>query len=561
MNRFIFALLLALLFSTISRAQTPAPFASKNLPKALVVVGPWGDMFRWREAMHAGGVWYEEAYRAMNVYHGGVRVYGLPQSPEELGTFSTVVLANMDAPTLGEKNLAMLKEFVHNGGGLVVLGGEWAFQRGGYAGTALAEMLPVEMPDEDRIPVDRAGLALAADAASSWPKNFVFDPAPRAFYIHTLTPKQDATVELRAGDRAAVVSGSFGKGRVVACGLTIHGTPQTGVTPFWDWADWPRLLGYAVDWSAAGRPASELAKASVKPLSAEEISQVQTRFEPLTAEFAERFAAAPSAPAAAVLFEQLFADKPTRLAISPAIVAGLLQFAEPAWEKQLLKWSDSLNPEAAHRNAAIELLGAARSPAAGARLLELLPDVDAAAAALDGLRRLDDPKHLPLLQSFYERSAASADFRMYGKPAAFAVANARQGVLAVRAAAALYALGDAQGTARLAGLYREIRLLRRIHANAAKRRVGDTDAQGQAIREGIIKKADDLRALEAYLLEVVGPIPSRARTGFIDYAKTATDDAEIRWLATGLLRSQRDDWSPLADAQDGIVRRIATLKR
>ncbi len=555
MIRTFFSLLIALV-----AAANVAVAAPPSLPKALVVVGPWGDLFRWREAMHAGGVPYEEAYRVMNVYHGGVRMYGLPQTAEQLGTFSTVVLANMDAPTLGEKNLAMLRDFVQNGGGLVVLGGEWAFQRGGYAGTPLAEMLPVEMPAEDRIPVNRDGEVLQLSETSSLPKDLAFTVSPRSFYAHTLTPKSGATVELRVGDRPAIASGTFGKGRVVACGLTIHGKPPTGTTAFWDWADWPRLLGHIVDTSAVGRPATELAKPSVKPLSADEISQVQTRFEPLTAEFAERFAAAPSAPAAAVLFEQLFGDQPTRINLTRPIVAGLLRFAEPSWEKQLLKWSDSLNPQATHRSAAVELLGASRGPAAGARLVELLQDVDVSDAALDGLRRLDDPKHLPLLQSFYERNVAAADFRMYGKPGAFAIPHTRQGIAAVRAAAALYALGDPQGTARLAGLYREIRLLRRIHANAAKRRVGENDAQGQAIREGIIKKADDLRALEAYLLDVVGPVPPRARAGFVDYARSATDDAEIRLVTTGLLASPADDWSPLADAQDGIVRRIANLK-
>src|SRR5262249_54102204 len=160
-----------------------------------------------------------------------------------------------------------------------------------------------------------------------------------------------------------------------------------------------------------------------------------------------------------------------------------------------------------HRNAAIELLGACHGPAAGARLLELLADPDAVAAAIDGLRHLDDPKHALILQSLFDRSVALADFRVYGTPRAFQIDATRQGVIAVRAAAALYALGEEQGTTRMAGLYREIRLLRRIHANAAKRRVGDTDTQGQNIREAIIKKTDDLRALEAYLLAVAGPIP------------------------------------------------------
>lgn len=347
----------------------------------------------------------------------------------------------------------------------------------------------------------------------------------------------------------------------MACALTIHGKPPAETLPFWDWNDWPRLLGRAVDWSAENRVGTAATPSTLKPLAAEEISQVKFRFQPLTAEFAERFAVSPTAETAAIVFEQLFADKPIRVALSPAIVAALARFAEPAWEAPLLKWSDSLNPEAAHRNAAIELLGASRGPGAGERLLKLLPDSDVTPAVLDGFRRLDDVKHLPTLQSFYDKTLPTADFRRTGTPGSNSPAAARQGVVAVHAAATLYALGDPQGTARIAKLYSEIQLLRRIFANAAKRRVADADAQGIAIRAAIITKADDLRRLEAFLLEVAGPIPPRGREAFNDYAKGTTDDAEIRWLTTGLLRSIADDWSPLATAQDGIVRRIALLKK
>ncbi|MCE9608412.1 MAG: glutamine amidotransferase [Planctomycetia bacterium] len=558
-NRFIYSLVAAVCCLLTGSAQ--AADAPAALPKALVVVGPWGDMFRWREAMHSGGVLYEDAYRAMNVYHGGVRMYGLPQTPEQLAGYSTVVLANIDAPSLGPKWLAMLRDFVDQGGGLVVLGGEWAYGRGGYADTPLAEMIPVDMPPEYPIPVDRAGTPLKAESASSWPSDYAFDQTPRSFYSQTLAPRKGATVELRVGERPAIVSGSFGKGRVVACALTTHGKPPTGTLAFWDWTDWPRLLGRAVDWSAANRTADAATSSTLKPLAAEEVSQVKFRFQPLTAEFAERFAIGPNAETAGIVFEQLFADKPIRVALSPAIVGALARFAEPAWEKQLLKWSDSLNPEAAHRNAAIELLGASRGPAASERLLKLLPDSDVTPAVLDGFRRLDDPKHLPILQSLYERTLPTADFRRSGTPGWNSPAALRQGVVAMHAAAALYSLGDPQGSARMAKLYAEVQLLRRIYANAAKRRVADTDATGIAIRAAIYTKADDLRQLEAFLLEVAGPIPPRGREAFLDYAKSAADDAEIRWLTAGLLRSTTDDLSPLTTAQDGIVRRIALLKK
>lgn len=559
MSRILITLVAAahLLLTTSTHAADAPP----SLPKALVVVGPWGDMFKWREAMHAGGMLYDDAYRAMNVYHGGVRMYGLPQTPEQLAGYSTVVLANIDAPVLGEKWLKMLRDFVDQGGGIVVLGGEWAYTRGGYTGTPLAEMLPVEMSNEYPIPVDRAGAPLKAESGSNLPSDLAFEKAPRSFYSHTLTPKNGAKVELRVGERAAIVSGSFGNGRVVACALTIHGKPPEGTLAFWEWQDWPRMLGNVVDRSAANRQAIAESSSPLKPLSAEEVNQVKFRFQPLTAEFVERFAAAPNAETAAIVFEQLFAEKPIRVALSPAIVAALARFAEPAWEKPLLKWSDGLNPEAAHRNAAIELLGASRGPAAPERLLKLLPDTDVTPAVVDGLRRLDDPKHLPVLRGLYDSTLSTADFRRMGTPGWNSPTAMRQGVVAAHAAAALYALGDPQGTERMAKLYAEFKLLRRICANAAKRRVADTDPTGIAIRAAIYTKADDMRRLETFMLDVAGPIPARGREAFVDYAKRAADDAEIHWLTSALLRSTNDDWSQLAAAQDGILRRIAQLKK
>lgn len=531
------------------RAETPA--------RALVVVGPWGDMFRWQPALHATGLMYDDAYRAMNVYHGGVRVYGLPATAEEYAKYSTIVLANMDAPTLGPKQLAMLQAFVERGGGLVVLGGEWAFARGGYADTALAEMLPVTMPEEYRIPVDRAGSLLAAGPTASWKADVSFGDQPRAYYTQTLVPKSGAVVELKAGDAPAIVSGRFGKGRVVACGLTIHGTAQEGQVPFWDWAEWPKVLGAAIDWSAADASAPPTAASSLKPLTEEDIRQVQFRFQPLTEEFVNRFAAAPTAQAAQVIFEHLFAAEPVRVPLTQAVVDGLARYAEPAWEKSLRRWCDSLNPESGHRNAAIELLGASRAPEAAAVIVPLLGDVDAQAAAIDGLRRLGDPQHIAILSALYDRLLPKTDFRNPDGKSANGPPAQRAGVAAVHAAAALYALGEPAGPARMAELYREIHLLRRIMANAAKRRVGDTDAQGQAIRKAIVEKRDDLRQLEAFLLRVAGPVPETGWQAFLEFARQATEPTEVRWTVEAMLRTADGDWSAASDAADGIVRRVA----
>lgn len=532
------------------------------IPKALVVIGPWGDQFRWREAMHAGGLSYDGAYRAQNAYHGGVRIYGMPDSFEGLLDYSVVVLVNVDAPAIGGKRLEALRQFVSAGGGLMVLGGSWAYSRGGYADTPLAEMLPVTFPVENRIPAILEGLALKPGERATWPWQVAFAGGPRAFYVQATVPREQAVVELLAGDLPALVRGEFQKGRVVASGLTVHGVAPEKTIAFWDWPDWPKALGYAVDWAAGNRPLQPATPPpSLKPLTNEEIRNVQFSFQPVTDEFIARFAVSPTAPAATAIFDRVIAGDSRQVTLTPSAIEGLARFAKSDWTGPLVKAADALNPSVNLRSAALELLGAARAPGTADKLLPLTADADLGLAALDGLRRFGDPEQIPSLLRIYEKNLVQADFRHPDGKGVNAFAATRAGATAVHAAAALYALGERDGVGRMAGLYREIQLLRRIFVNATKRRVAETDTQGQAILKAIHEKRQDLSRLEIFLFDQAGPVPESQRASFITYANQATDDTEIRWLANAvILSSPASEWSALADASDGILRRLATAK-
>ncbi len=63
---------------------------------------------------------------------------------EHLPSFDAVVLQDFDAQPYGlEKHLPALARYVKSGGGLIMVGGPNSFVAGGYAGTAIAEVLPV----------------------------------------------------------------------------------------------------------------------------------------------------------------------------------------------------------------------------------------------------------------------------------------------------------------------------------------------------------------------------------------------------------------------------------
>jgi uncharacterized membrane protein len=82
---------------------------------------------------------------------------------EDLPTFDAVVLQDFDAQPYGlEQYLPNLAHYVKSGGGLVMVGGQNAFVAGGYARTALAQVLPVDL--------DGSANADSADTSSFIPQ-------------------------------------------------------------------------------------------------------------------------------------------------------------------------------------------------------------------------------------------------------------------------------------------------------------------------------------------------------------------------------------------------------
>ncbi len=69
---------------------------------------------------------------------------GLPRTLEELQNYDLLILANVPAADLPQDRQEIIRRYVRDfGGGLVVIGGEQAFTPGGYHGTTLEEVLPV----------------------------------------------------------------------------------------------------------------------------------------------------------------------------------------------------------------------------------------------------------------------------------------------------------------------------------------------------------------------------------------------------------------------------------
>ena len=71
---------------------------------------------------------------------------GFPKTREELFRYRGIILGSVEASYFTHDQLRMIADFVsQRGGGLLVLGGRLALSEGGYAGTPIADVLPVTL--------------------------------------------------------------------------------------------------------------------------------------------------------------------------------------------------------------------------------------------------------------------------------------------------------------------------------------------------------------------------------------------------------------------------------
>ncbi|MGE3273668.1 MAG: glutamine amidotransferase [Vicinamibacterales bacterium] len=163
-------------------------------------------------------------------------VEGFPKTRDELFAYRGLILGSIEAGAFTGDQLRMIAEFVERrGGGLIMLGGPRAFAEGGYAGTAVADALPVVLDAadarEDDPPVTRlavmptrAGLAqavtqLAETEAASTERWRTLPPVTTVNHIAGVKP--GATVLLTGtaedrGERPVLAFQRYGRGKAFA---------------------------------------------------------------------------------------------------------------------------------------------------------------------------------------------------------------------------------------------------------------------------------------------------------------------------------------------------------
>ena len=95
----------------------------------------------------------DNKYLRLGVDNAEQLLSAFPKTREELFQYSGLILGSIEAGAFTGDQLRMIAEFVdRRGGGLLILGGARALSEGGYAGTAVADVLPLVLDASAREP-------------------------------------------------------------------------------------------------------------------------------------------------------------------------------------------------------------------------------------------------------------------------------------------------------------------------------------------------------------------------------------------------------------------------
>lgn len=129
----------------------------EDAPQVLLIEGKVGD-----------GMGIEATLKQMGGNYKVVLPDGAPTTLEQMLAYKGIVLSNVFIGDLPQGFLNQIKTYVKGyGGALVVTGGEDAYALGGYEGTVLEEILPVDMPKKGKMAMPDVSLCLVIDQSGS----------------------------------------------------------------------------------------------------------------------------------------------------------------------------------------------------------------------------------------------------------------------------------------------------------------------------------------------------------------------------------------------------------
>ncbi|MCY3023076.1 MAG: glutamine amidotransferase [Planctomycetota bacterium] len=217
-------------------------------PKVLYLRGLWTSFFRVDEAVKAAFPKATVADGWLDSSPVGLTLSYFPADYPALTGYDLYVLGNVPAAPLDLVGQEMLKDYLEAGGNLLLLGGDQAFGQAGFTNQGLISLLPLELGGQynwRKLP--DGSLKTAADHPVT--KGVSFGAKDMVYYSHLCTPKQGATVAVKAGERPILVLTATPKGGRIACVLaTPFGEAGEGQTAFWEAPAWRQLMQNTVQW-------------------------------------------------------------------------------------------------------------------------------------------------------------------------------------------------------------------------------------------------------------------------------------------------------------------------
>tara|TARA_B100000900_G_C20580644_1_gene717377 strand:+ start:1515 stop:2270 length:756 start_codon:yes stop_codon:yes gene_type:complete len=218
----------------------------------------YAEGVKWlRDALEAGG--WEVTYQPAHVTH---RDY--PFEVSDLAQYDCVMLSDVGANTLllhpdtfAKSNslpnrLETTRQYVENGGGLIMIGGYLTFQgidaKGQYQGTPIETALPVTLEiGDDRVECPQ-GVTPQVVNSNHQLVNGIDGVWPNLLGYNRIKAKPESEVIVTVGDDPLIVLGNHGKGRSVAfasdCG------PHWAPPSFVDWSGYAEMWQRMTSWAA-----------------------------------------------------------------------------------------------------------------------------------------------------------------------------------------------------------------------------------------------------------------------------------------------------------------------
>lgn len=430
--------------------------------------------FSWLNPVESAfGILGGNSFRASWVDRVGFRLRNrgcmdeFPDRYDDLLAYDVLAVDNIHARELGYQRRVMIADFVRQGGGLLFFGGFNTLSLGGGHNTYLAELIPIRIRQFKEVLRRDEGLALAVAKPEFFGERIDWTKPAHAFMVDTSPLKEGVEVLLTAGGKPAIVAHRYGKGRVVTVLMNQHGDYPAGVTPYWEWGQWPKVLAACVQWLGEGYKEQIDPKTHALAMDPNIIKPDELMLEAMLlegAQFTKKLQRARrnmvDAESARLLL-QTAVDNAEKIE-DEALLPDIVNRARPYFDRSFAKLGEHLAKanESFLRVAAYRILGLAGDPQHRPLLEAALRDEnrDIVRDALSGLGNLRDP-------------AASPAVRRYR----------RRGSEKLLALAVLKRLGD-ETILKEALLAYEHGLLRRIRLKSGRRSIHDTLYGGVAFK-------------------------------------------------------------------------------